>query len=220
MSNARRLRIASLFQTKGRNPYVPLLYDQLVQFGLERAGDARLQLGWLWRARHEVTFLNFSWGPDEYYVWKQLHGRPRRILSWIRLSLFAGRLLTARMLGYRVVWMIHEVYPPHSGVGRRLDRSAGKVLARASHVLIAHDHAVAERARVELGRAARKLEVVPHGSYDGVYPQGRHRAQVREELGVAPDSFVFLCFGSLRRDKAIELLTGSGESKAPDQLEP
>ena len=106
-----------------------LLYDQLVQFGLERAGDARLQLGWLWRARHEVTFLNFSWGPDEYYVWKQLHGRPRRILSWIRLGLFAGRLLTARMLGYRVVWMIHEVYPPHSSVGRRLDRSAGKVLA-------------------------------------------------------------------------------------------
>ena len=47
---------------------------------------------------------------------------------------------------------------------------------------------------------------MPHGSYIGAYPEGRSRSEVRNELGLPQDSFVFLCFGELRGYKEIELL--------------
>lgn len=198
--------IAQLFPTTGRNPYVSLLYRELAQLGFGQPWIGRLTLAWLWRARRDVTFLHFSWTPDRYYVWKRFEGRRRGILAWVRLVLFSGRLLSARLLGYRIVWTIHEIYPPSSKVSRRLDRVAGRVLARASHALVAHDRSVAKRARAAFGPAAARIEIVQHGSYAGVYAAGRSRSAVRSDLRLAPDAFVFLCFGKLRADKRIDLL--------------
>ena len=78
------------------------------------------------------------------------------------------------------------------------------MLARACDLLLAHDEETAARARAEFGDdVAGRIEIVPHASYAGVYPSGRARAAMRADLGIAPDAFVFLCFGKLRRDKAI-----------------
>lgn len=200
------LRIAGFARTFGRNPYPSLVYGHLGDLGFELVTAPRFEIGWLWRARHRVNVLHFGWSPNDYYDWTRSRGRPRRVLTWLRVSAFAARLLAARALGFAIAWTIHEIYPPNSSAGRRLDRLAGRLLARASHVLIAHDPAVAARARAEFGRVAEKIDVVRHGSYAGVYPQGRSPRAVRDELGIAPDAFVFLCFGRLRRDKGIELL--------------
>jgi glycosyltransferase involved in cell wall biosynthesis len=196
--SARGLQVAEFSRTAGRNPYIPLLYEHLAALGIPRAPQPRFELGWLWRSRRAVTFLHFHWGPDRFYAF----GRRR----WLGVGRFAARLLAARVLGYRVVWTIHEVHPPHSTAGRRIDRAAARILARVSHVLLAHDGATAERARGELGRVADRVEIVPHASYLGVYPPGRPAPAVRAELGVSPDAFVLLSFGKLRRDKATELL--------------
>jgi beta-1,4-mannosyltransferase len=72
--------------------------------------------------------------------------------------------------------------------------------------MLAHDVATADRARAVFGRRADGIVVVPHGSYVGVYPEGRPREVVRDELGLAHDSFAFLCFGDLRAYKEVELL--------------
>ena len=200
------MEIARLFEIRGRNAYVPLLYDELEQLGLASATDARFDFRGLWQSRRRVACLQFGWGPDDHYLWRRRDGRPRGMLSLLRLGLFGARLLAARALGYRIVWTIHEVYTPHSRVSRRLDRLAGRLLARGSHVLVAHDPAVAGQARRELGAHAMKIQVIPHGSYVGVYPAGQDRSAVREELGIAPDAFVFLCFGTVRTDKDIVLL--------------
>ncbi len=213
-STSRAPGLARLFITRGTNPYVSLLYDELAKLGLGRPRSGRLGLAWLWRARHDVTFLHFSWGPDAHYVWRRLQGRPRRILAWLRLGLFACRLLSARLLRYRIVWTIHEVYSPSSAVSRRLDRAAARLLAFASHVLFTHDDAVADRVRAELGRAVNRIEVVPHGSYIGVYPQGRDRIVVRDALGLSPEAFLFLCFGKVRSDKRIDLLLDAFQALA------
>ena len=60
-------------------------------------------------------------------------------------------------------------------------------------------------ARSQLAAGSR-IAVVPHGSYIGVYPEGRPRKDVRSELGVPQESFVFLCFGELRAYKEIDVL--------------
>ena len=94
---------------------------------------------------------------------------------------------------------------PHEG-GGRLDRAGARVLARNCDLLLAHDEATAADARARLGRAARNVEIVPHGNYRGVYPAGRPREEARAELGIAPDAFTFLCFGEIRAYKGIDRL--------------
>ena len=197
-----------------------LLYDGLRRFGVDFVAEPPLTIRWLGRARKDVEVLHFHWRPDEYYAWLRKPPidpdrpapRSQNIRSWLRFGVFAWRLRLARLLGYRIVWTMHEVYPPESqkrpkgAVSRRIDRLGSRLLARRSDVLVTHDHATAERARRELGRVFERLEIVPHPSYLGVYPAGRPRAVVRAELGIAPDAFTFLCFGALRPEKAIDLV--------------
>jgi beta-1,4-mannosyltransferase len=195
-----RTRIASLPPVLPTNPYQRLLYAELARAGMELEPRPKLKISWLWRHRRSVGLLHFHW-PEAYYRYggRPLHG----LTSWPLLVLFGLRLGAARMLGYRIAWTIHQVQP-HESASASLERIGGRLLARASDVLLAHDEATAELARSTLRVA--DVVVVPHGSYAGVYPAGRSRAAVRKELGVAQDAFTFLCFGDLRAYKDVGLL--------------
>ncbi|MET0201619.1 MAG: hypothetical protein ABW245_07175, partial [Gaiellaceae bacterium] len=191
-----------------QNPYQRLLYLHLEPFGVRLAEKAQFKTGWLIRNHRRVQILHFHW-PQGYYRWS---GRPawaQRPLSWLRLCLFTARLAVARLLGYRIWWTIHQVFP-HEALSPALDRTAGTILARAANVLTAHDRATVEVAVRELGIAPERIAVVPHGSYVGVYPSqpdaeaARHAT--REELGLPGEAFVFLAFGHLRGYKEIGLL--------------
>src|SRR5439155_15164215 len=123
-----------------------------------------LSFGWLWRARRDIDILHFHWRADRYYALRRplADGVPpppaprfQGIRSWLKLVAFAGRIAAARLLGYRLVWTIHEVYPPESftrppgAVSRRIDRLGGRLLSRKCDLLLAHDVSTRERARAE-----------------------------------------------------------------------
>jgi glycosyltransferase involved in cell wall biosynthesis len=186
------------------NPYQQLLYAQLERQGFHVIGDLDFKLRSLWRARGRVRVLHFHW-PQNYYSWWRRPARLRAALSWMKLPLFAVRLAFVRMLGYRVVWTVHEV-APHERRGRFVDSVGSKILGRASHILIAHDHGTAARVESALGIPASRVEVIPHGSYIDVYPPGRSREVVRAELGIPERAFVFLSFGHLRAYKEVDVL--------------
>jgi glycosyltransferase involved in cell wall biosynthesis len=185
------------------NPYQELLYHEL-EPGIRVVRDANFKLRDLVRSRHEVQILHFHW-PQNYYSWWRRPAPLRPLLSWPKLALFAIRLVVARRLGYAVVWTIHEVFP-HERVGGGVDVVGGMLLARGSHLLVAHDRGTAERAAAGLRASTAKIEIVPHASYMGVYPAGRSREEVRRELAIAEGAFVFLCFGHIRAYKDIDLL--------------
>ena len=202
---AATLRLASFPPVISTNPYQRLLYGALARCGVELVDGARFDLGWLRRARHRVDTLHFHW-PESYY---RYDGRLTRFglpLSYVRLVLMTIRLRAARMYGYRIVWTVHQVVP-HETTSRRLDRAAARTLARSCDALVALDEETADRARECLGEGpARKLTVVPHGFYVGVYPKGRTADEVRATLGIQPGWTVALCFGLLRAYKDIGLL--------------
>lgn len=193
--------IASFPRVLAANPYQRLLYGELAREGLESVESPEFNLRWLLGNRDSVGILHFHW-PDAYY--RVGGGAWRAPLSWLKLVLFAVRLAAARALGYRIAWTVHQIVP-HVAASRGLDRTAARVLARAAHVLIAHDPDTAVRVREELSPRVR-VAVLPHGSYVGVYPEGRSRDAVRAELGADRDTFVFLAFGQLRADKELETL--------------
>jgi len=197
-----RTRVACLSSARW-NPYLRLLYASLDRAGVPVEWDAQLSLPWLWRARHAVRILHIHW-PEG--LWR-LHRGPaavRPLLSWAKLPLLALRLAAARALGYRFVWTVHQVLP-HETTSRRLDRAGARVLATFANALIAHDEPTLADVRRELGPRQR-VALIPHGSYVGVYPPGRPRAEVARALDVPDDAFVFLAFGELRRYKGVQTL--------------
>jgi glycosyltransferase involved in cell wall biosynthesis len=199
---APRTRVASLPPVLDANPYQRLLYAELARSGLTLEARPRLKLSWLWRHRKTVALLHFHW-PEAYYRYG--HRKRDAWRSWALLALFSLRLGAAKVLGYRIAWTIHQVRP-HETASPRLDRLGARILAAAADVLIAHDDTTAQEARAAFGRRASGVHVIPHGSYVGVYPAGRSRAEVRAELRIDPGSFTFLCFGDLRAYKELELL--------------
>jgi beta-1,4-mannosyltransferase len=193
-----RRRIARFPPTPDVNPYQRLLYSHLAEHGFELDESAAFTLSWLWRGRGRGTCLHFHWRIDRLY-------RPSGLRSRVGLALLAVRLLGARLLGYRLAWTIHQPFP-HDLDGNRIDRAAAKLLARACDVLLAHDDNHVHAARAALGRSAERVDVVPHGSYVGFYRRGRARAAVRQELGIPAGAFTFLCFGTLRGYKRLDLV--------------
>ncbi len=199
------VRIASFPPVIDENPYQRLLYGGLASYGYELERDNRFKIGWLIRRRGRRTILHFHWLQGYYTYAGPTRGVITTMLSWARLFLFGGRLLVARALGFRIVWTVHQVYP-HESKNRTLDRVASFAMSRASSILLVHDSETAARARRELGLDRERVSVVGHGSYVGVYPTGRPRDVVREELGLETGTFVFLAFGHVRAYKDIELL--------------
>lgn len=181
------------------NPYQRLLYEALERRGVRLDASVSLRISSLWRNRRGRTILHMHW-PESYY-------RSRFVsVAVVKLALFAVRLAAARLLGYPVVWTVHQVVP-HERTSPRLDRAAARLLAASSALLLAHDPATAAAIEASFGkRARRRTSVVPHGSYAGVYPAGRAVADVRSELDVDEADCCFLCFGNLRRYKGVELL--------------
>ncbi len=123
----------------------------------------------------------------------------------------------ARLLGYRIVWTVHEVYP-HETTSRRLDRAAALVLSRASHVLTAHDHATAALVEESLRPGRGKVVLIPHPSFADVYPPGRERDAVRSALGIPGSAFVFLCFGHVRDYKDLDVLVRAFRAVTDDSV--
>ncbi len=206
MSAASRRGIAYFPAKNDPNPYIRLWYGHLEDHGFETVHDGTLGLDWLRASRRRVGFLHFHWNMHWYYEYDDVALWRLREDPWRGVLSFVSRLAAARALGYRIIWTIHEIYP-HETESHERDRVAARALATSSNLLLAHDRATAERARRELGRTARRIEVVPHGSYIGFYPRGCSRGDVRARLGVGDDAFVFLALGRIRRYKRLELLT-------------
>jgi glycosyltransferase involved in cell wall biosynthesis len=186
------------------NPYLRLLYTHLAAHGFELVERPRFSLRWLWGSRRQVGFLHFHW-PEGLYRFERGPSSLRGALSWVKVGAVAARLGAARLLRYRLIWTIHQV-SPHETRSAWRDRLGVLVLSRACQTLLVHDRATRDDAVEVLGLDPGRLDVVPHGSYIGVYPPGRERSEVRAELGLPANAFVFLAFGELRRYKGIELL--------------
>ncbi len=131
------------------------------------------------------------------------HRRPLRLSLWFsRLA-----LLWVMVLGYRVVWTIHNLLPHQAETSD--DLGVARDLARLSRVMIAHSPTVRRDAISVLGASAERLFVVPLGNYLSVYePCERDPAEARRILGTDPGAFLFLFFGNIRPYKGLpKLLT-------------
>src|SRR5436190_15391769 len=130
MSSGRRLRPPRIgcLSSAPWNPYLRLLYAHLADQGIPSTPNARLELGWLWSNRKDVAVLHIHW-PESLYRFGRGQRAIRTVLSWAKLGLLVFRLTCARILGYRILWTVHQLYP-HELDGLLRERLATRALAR------------------------------------------------------------------------------------------
>src|SRR5262249_45373307 len=111
---------------------------------------------------------------------------------------FIAALLLARLLGYRVVWTVHNALPHER---HTLDRALRWLLVRSAR-LVVH----AEAARAALPPTRLPAAGGPPGHYIRRYPDELSAADARRTLGLATPDRVFVCFGQLRAYKGVGAL--------------
>jgi len=80
-------------------------------------------------------------------------------------------------------------------------------ISRICTVIIAHSpHAKSQVAKEFLACDSRRILVVPHGNYVGVYPNTISQAEARRQLSIPKDRLVIGFVGNLRRYKGVDRL--------------
>lgn len=213
-----RVRVARLPATTDRNPYQRLLYGHLAAHDVALVGEGELTTHWLQAHRSEVDLLHIHWRLDRLVDDDQPLGppRPRTIDQRVRdAAELAHRLRSARQLGYRIAWTVHEI----AVVGQEeptFDHLAAVELGSAADVVLAHNQVTAAHlAALELVPSDR-VQVVPLGHYAHAHPAGEQ--PTRADLGIAPTATVLLAFGHHRPDKEHDALAAALRQVDRDDL--
>jgi glycosyltransferase involved in cell wall biosynthesis len=113
-------------------------------------------------------------------------------------------------MGLRVWWTAHNI-EPHEG-SRLFNWLAYRLVARESHLVIAHSQRAARQVRRRFGKD--RVVVMPHGNFRGAYPPPRARETVASELGLDPAIPIVSCIGAIRPYKGFTLAVDAGSRLA------
>ena len=180
-------------------PYLPLLRQALAEQGatVVDVNNDFLSTRWLWAKRGQVDVLHFHWIQYHYLIAPQV-GSTAALVHFLR------KLVWARLLGYQIVWTMHNTLP-HERAGGNIDVVARRAMALLAHkVLVLCEDGIRQLA--EQFNRRKLVYLTPHGHFVGVYPDCVSRVQARARLNLRPNDFVYLFFGGVRPHKNIEAL--------------
>ncbi|MEJ2598003.1 MAG: glycosyltransferase family 4 protein [Anaerolineales bacterium] len=185
----------------GDNPYWQILKDGLQRAGVEicQTND-RLYLQWRWlvQNRSKTDVLHFHHLKHHYSV------NDRRA-SYKSLSKFAAKVAFARLLGYRVVWTMHNLHPHERVKPERVFHLTNWVLAQLANSVIVHCEYARQALSSYYGRR-KGVIVIEHPNYIDAYPNAISRGQARRKLAISDTDRVFLFLGAVRPYKGVEKL--------------
>lgn len=180
------------------NPYWPRLQAELEALGVEfEMSHASYWTArrWLLEHRHTVDVLHFHFIQPQYTMGERASLR--------RLLKFTSDLLLARLLGYRIVWTVHDLMPTWPKQPVWVERLARYVIAWFAHDVIVHCQEARRLVR-QAFRRARGVHVLSLPSYADVHPNEVTQAEARARLGIPQDCCVIGFIGGIRPNKGLE----------------
>ncbi len=232
---AKRYVVASLPGRGQTNPYVDLFYDALAPYGVTLYEEPKLNLEWgldhfsridaihfhwpefIWRSdRHALQsstarrlFRGHVPGAWRFYdALDRIAQSPSARTFLLRrtkrrgVAHFRQYLDAARKAGVTVIWTLHNLESHEDWDA--IDRSGFAMLAAHADLVICHS-VTSRQAFTEHYSSRAQVVLMPHGNYEGVYPQPRPRDEVLAELGLDPRLPVAGCVGALRTYKGFDV---------------
>ncbi len=202
MKNERNKLVFSPDWSKA-NPYQKLLYASISKAGIPCKGleGKNFTFSWLLRNRKSVKFIHLHWLFGIYNP-KNTPNHYKKILA------FYLKIVVARMLGYRILWTVHNLIS-HECRNPRFETWIRKKVANAADAVIVHCNYAKALIQDKCEVAGDKVRVIPHGSYTGFYPNKVSRKEAREKLLIEDGAFAFLYFGMIRGYKGLGPLVKS-----------
>ncbi len=109
----------------------------------------------------------------------------------------------AKMLGYKVVWSIHDILP-HDKHTKRSKKKAIWFYNNVDYKFI-HFKSNVKKLKDTLGVEEKNLKVIYHPSLEESYPNEISKEEARKMLGISTDKKVALCFGHIRWYKGVDI---------------
>jgi glycosyltransferase involved in cell wall biosynthesis len=209
---ASQVTVSSFPSVRDDNPYLSLCHKALEEHGvrLDRSNGDYLDWRWLLHNRRRVNLLHLHW-MHYHYV------RSNRAASVVAFMKLVVKLLLARMLGYRIVWTMHNVLPHERSSPSILDYLGRIFMAQLATSVIVHCN-YGQDVLAHRFHRKRRVFVVPLPNYGTVLPSGGSREEARAKLGLQQVELVFLFFGAIRQYKGVtDLIAAFREIPRVDQ---
>jgi beta-1,4-mannosyltransferase len=117
-----------------------------------------------------------------------------------------------------IVWTVHNVLP-HDNADIATAVRVRRAIVEAADLIHIMNERTPELVEPYFSLAGKRVFYSPHPSYLADHPRTASRAEARFQLGLSPETTVFLCFGAIRTYKGIEdLITAAHtlERNRPD----
>lgn len=181
-------------------PVYPNPYQRLLAEALARREATTVEMlpdlpsaAWLRENRPAIDILHYHWLYGLYMAnWRT----PAQAVAFLR------RFRLARALGYGIVWTAHNVLPHRAAGLRPLHVAVRRLMMASADAVIVHCEAARRELTAQFPRTG-PIAVIPHGNYAGVYPT-LNQATARQQLGLPPDSFVYLSLGNIAAYKGLQ----------------
>lgn len=202
-----RVRVLMCPDYTGSNPYQSELIGALADRGVDVTPvEVRGALPLLSAARrHGVPdVVHLHWA-HRFLIAERRFPAVLAAALGVRLLL---ELCVLRALGARLVWTVHNL-ADHERTAPRVELAIRRGLAEVVHRLVVHCDAAATAVRDTYGlpdRVAKRIRVVPHGNFAGVYADDVTREDARRLLALPEDVPVLLFFGLIRPYKNVPAL--------------
>ncbi len=201
---------------KDTNPYQEKLYSHMpkdvqVEY-IKNLSQERILalLGYMWQL---VTYrlkgfsvLHIHW----LYCFALPSPRPLQafiLKSVVTVYLFSF-LLFARLLGYKVLWTIHNLVP-HEALTHNDMFITRLFCALCNAVVLLSSDTIQELKDNHI--PLPRYNIIPLGNYTDTYPNTISRDEARKSLKIGSNKFVFLFFGLIRKYKGVDSVLSAFE---------
>jgi len=193
------MELKVFFLPASSNPYQYLLANALRKQGVRIEHLSSLpSCYWLMKNRKKVQIFHIHWLHILYY-WERK--TPVRFIG------FVIKLIFARLLGYKIVWTVHN-FMPHERTFPLIDILGRFTITTLANALIVH----CKYAKNEITRKffrKKNIYIIGHGNYIEKYPCSISKERARQFLGINANAFVYLFFVKIRPYKGVEALVKS-----------
>ncbi|MSR77943.1 MAG: glycosyltransferase [Candidatus Omnitrophica bacterium] len=146
-----------------------------------------------------IQVVDFHW--PEYFLGSKSRSP---IIAFIQHLISFGIMTLLRWKGIKFCWTAHN-HEPHENPYPRLNDWGFRVFAHMMDAIIVMSQWQKQEfiRMFKYEEKAARVRIIPLGNFMGHYPDSISKEAARKQLGIAPDGFVYLIFGQIRRYKNI-----------------